>query len=299
MLEHRRHHEALAIEHPAPIEHIKDARHHNAIEQLNMGIERASNEPGYRAALDVFRHLYHYSPGNQIRIYGQFPAATLVNSYDRWKESKRQVKRGERGIKVYYPQFRIFEVENDEGKIEPRKMLTGFGEGNVFDISQTEGPDIEIPVPSLNFSTTDAALELDRRVSLQGIGKGIIFEQKPLPERYRGFFEPRTNRVVLNNRLPADDGRLKTLVHEYIHALEHGKQGHEERDLSEVIAEGGAYTLLGYHGIDTAEYSFPYVTSYAFDRDVMKIALPRIAAVTKDLITGVAVEDPERAPEWL
>lgn len=274
-------------------------RHQAAIEKLNMGIERASNEPGYRAALDIFKHLYAYSPLNQLRIYGQFPDATLVNSYDRWKQSGRQVKKGERGIKIYFPQFRIFEMENHRGQVEMRKVLTGFGEGNVFDISQTDGPDFEIPQPNTDFSTTEGAFELDKRVSLYGMGKGIVFEQKTLPERLRGYFEVRNNRIVMNDRLPADDGRLKTLTHELIHAIEHGKQGSQGRDLAEVIAEGGAYTFLGFHGIDTADYSFPYVTSYAFDKDVLKLALPRIAAVTKELITGVEDEIPEEARDWL
>jgi hypothetical protein len=191
------------------------------------------------------------------------------------------------------------ELENDQGQLETRKVLTGFGEGNVFDVSQTDGPDFELPTPSTNFSTTDGALELDKRVSLYGMGKGVVFEQKTLPERMRGYFEIRNNRIVMNDQLPADDGRLKTLTHELIHALEYGKTGREGRDLSEVIAEGGAYTFLGYHGIDTSDYSFPYVASYAFDKDVLKLALPRIAAVTKELITGIEVEDPEAAVEWL
>lgn len=91
MLEHRLHHEALSVVQPAPIEHIKDARHRHALEKLNLGIERATSEPGYRAALDIFKSLYRYSPGNQIRIFGQDPDATIVNAV----ESENQEAAGE------------------------------------------------------------------------------------------------------------------------------------------------------------------------------------------------------------
>ncbi|HMT21147.1 MAG TPA: hypothetical protein PKE20_07885 [Promineifilum sp.] len=65
MIENRRRHEALSVAQPATIEPITDARHRHALEKLNLGIERASSDPGYRAALDIFQHLslgYAFDP---------------------------------------------------------------------------------------------------------------------------------------------------------------------------------------------------------------------------------------------
>lgn len=65
MFEIRRRHEALSIAQPAPIAPITDARHRHALEKLNLGIERASSEPGYRAARDIFKLLslgYAFDP---------------------------------------------------------------------------------------------------------------------------------------------------------------------------------------------------------------------------------------------
>ena len=76
----------------------------------------------------------------------QRPEATLVNSYERWTQLGRQVRKGEHGIKIFYPKHRVIEAE-DEGTGEKRKrlMLTGFGIGNVFDVSQTEGDPLPEP----------------------------------------------------------------------------------------------------------------------------------------------------------
>ena len=74
--------------------------HLEALQKLERGYEAVTREPGFKAYLDVLAKLYTYSPRNVMLIFAQRPDATLVNSYDRWKASGRQVKKGSRGIQI-------------------------------------------------------------------------------------------------------------------------------------------------------------------------------------------------------
>ena len=55
---------------------------------------------------------------------------TVVGGYRQWQKAKRQVKRGEHGMMIWYPSSRKTDDEEDED--------LRFFVGTVFDISQTE-----------------------------------------------------------------------------------------------------------------------------------------------------------------
>ncbi len=54
---------------------------------------------------------------------------------------------------------------------------------------------------------------------------------------------------------------MKTLAHELAHALLHA--GFEDRSLAELEAESTAYVVCRQLGIDSGEYSFGYVATWA------------------------------------
>src|SRR5215207_3749563 len=102
-------------------------KHLDALQKLERGYAAVTREPGFKAYLDVLAKLYTYSPRNVMLIFSQRPDATLVNSYDRWKESGRQVKKGSRGIQIFYPQHRVVDdLDPNTGDPVTRKALVGF-----------------------------------------------------------------------------------------------------------------------------------------------------------------------------
>jgi antirestriction protein ArdC len=296
--------EALA---PAPAgEAVSDAelaalppRHREALVKLEQGYEMACSHEGFQGYLTVLSHLYQYSPRNVVLIFAQMPEATMVNAYDRWQAAGRQVRKGERGLKIFYPQHRVVIVEDEDGEEEQRRVLTGFGIGNVFDVSQTDGPPLTPPRPSEErFGTSDVAGALTDRLAAFLIGEGLRVEQKPLA-KVRGYFDPGKREVALNDALPRDDGWLKTLGHETAHYLAGDTAGWEGRPLREFVAEASAYAALLAMGVDTSGYSLDYIRWWTREPGMVRTAMPEIAAVTKRLIAIMEGERPEEMGEWV
>jgi antirestriction protein ArdC len=274
-------------------------RHREALAKLEQGYAMACSHEGFRQYLRVVSHLYAYSPRNVMLIFAQMPEATMVNSYERWQAANRQVRKGERGLKIFYPQHRLVPREDDDGVEERRRVLTGFGIGNVFDVSQTDGPPLAPPTPpDERFATTDVAGALTDRLASFLIGEGLRVEQKPLP-KVRGYFDPDKREVALNAALPRDDGWLKTLGHETAHYLAGDTAGWEGRPLREFVAEASAYAALLAMGVDTSGYSLDYIKWWTREPGMVKTAMPEIAVVTKRLIAIMEGERPEAMGEWL
>ena len=290
-----------------PVVDLRNERQRQALARLETGYAAASSEEDFRAYLRVVTHLYQYSPRNVALIFAQDPDATMVNSYDRWQAMGRQVKQGERGLKIFYPQHRWVEEEDEvTGRVEKRQQLVGFGIGTVFDVRQTEGDPIPAPpTPAQTFGTTEIAATIDRRLSLHLLGRGFRLEQGNCLSA-RGFFKsardgtPHTIRLA--DGLPPDDGRLKTFLHEAAHFLAgHHEQGNawDDKPRKELEAEGIAFAAMDSWGMDSSQYSFSYLATYGRTVENLRQAMPVIAATTRTLIELVAGEQPDGEAAWL
>ncbi|PZS05643.1 MAG: hypothetical protein DLM70_06170 [Chloroflexi bacterium] len=71
-------------------------------------------------------------------IHLKRPEATQVAGYRRWSELGRQVKKGERGIKILVPYIdwtnKDKAEERDEENRNQQSVVRGFGVGTVFDV---------------------------------------------------------------------------------------------------------------------------------------------------------------------
>ena len=290
-----------------PVFDLRNERQRQALAKLEQGYEVAVSEEGFRAYLRVVANLYHYSPRNVALIFAQDDQATMVNSYDRWQAMGRQVKKGERGLKIFYPQHRWVEEEDDvTGRVEKRQQLVGFGIGTVFDVRQTEGDPIpDPPSPAVRFGTTEIAPEIDRRLSLHLVGRGFRLEKGNCLSA-RGFFKGATeanpHTIRLAEGLPPDDGRLKTFLHEAAHFLAgHHEQGHawDDKPRKELEAEGAAFAAMGFYGIDTSDYSFSYFANHGRTVENLRQSMPVIAQTTRMLIEAIEGEQPDGEEAWL
>lgn len=89
---------------------------------------------------------------------------------------------------------------------------------------------------------------------------------------------------------------LKTAFHETAHARIHSDSD-KSREQKEVEAESIAYVVCSHFGLDTSDYSFGYVATWAGRQDInlLKQSLQTISQTAKAIITDVerAMEEPE------
>ncbi|WP_129662458.1 ArdC family protein [Rothia uropygialis] len=116
-------------------------------EKLAATAERIETNPEAAAEFEKFaRRFPSYSPKNQQMIWMQNENATICAGFRKWQAEGRQVRKGEKGLKIFAPTKRkIKDAEgnvkkNDQGEDEEE---AGFVMVTVFDISQTEVAEAE------------------------------------------------------------------------------------------------------------------------------------------------------------
>src|SRR5580658_7165432 len=127
------------------------------IEQLEAGHSDALTN--YLTAMSRF---HNYSFGNVLEIARQMPAATRVAGFWAWKNLGRSVNAGAKGIRILAPMIGVrrkkdTEAEKDITK-QNERVLVGFRNAYVFDVSQTNGVDL----PALHEVRGDPGENIDR-----------------------------------------------------------------------------------------------------------------------------------------
>ena len=83
-------------------------------ERLEQGVQEVFASERYQSFLDTMAKFPHYSMNNSLLILMQKPDASLVQSYNGWKEMGRYVKKGEKGIRILAPAPYKIKVEQDK-----------------------------------------------------------------------------------------------------------------------------------------------------------------------------------------
>lgn len=217
----------------------------------------------------------------------QHPDATRVAGYRTWQALGRQVTKGEKAIKIVVPMARkAADPETGEEEVRLR-----FGIGNVFDVRQTQGdplPDVDVPV----LKEDDGRELFDDMAHIAAKQDGLTVRLMMPNEIYgdrMGFYIPRTGEIAI--RQAPQLQQTKTLAHEYAHHLiGHPETYHELRDEHETIAEAVAYVTLAHFGLDSGERSFPYVATWAKDRNALREVLGTIQGVSSALISRIEAQ---------
>jgi len=230
---------------------------------LETGVEAIMDTDAFRAYLDAQARMHTYSLNNVLLILHQRPDAAHVAGYRAWQALGRQVRKGEKGIRIMVPFRRT--VEDDRG--EKVRGIGGFGVGTVFDVAQTDGDDLPTP-PSVAGLTgeTDTAQRLTASLVDWLAGQGIpVTFPDILPRGAHGTWDPTGRTVTVLAGMPADQ-TAKTMAHEAAHAIANHDRHHIEREDAEAVAECAAYLVCAHHGIDTGAHTFGYVAGWARDR---------------------------------
>ena len=242
-------------------------------ERLTAAVASIETGEQWQAWLDFAHRLHTYSFNNLILIWAQCPDATAVASYRTWQGLDRQVRRGEKAIRVLAPMTRRRPVvdQQDQPVLKPdgtpvqRQQLLGFKPVAVFDIAQTDGPPPpQPPAPVLLAGEAPAGLwdALVGEVS----ERGYRLLRGPV-DRLGGAngVTKITEREVWVRDDVDDAQAVKTLTHELAHVMLHTNPDQPTgcAGVREVEAESVAHLVMAVHGLDTGAYTFPYVAVWA------------------------------------
>lgn len=250
--------------------------------QLEEGVKALFTSERYTEYLKTMSKFYNYSFNNTVLIALQRPEATLVAGYSAWQKNfHRQVKKGEKGIQIIAPSQRKekelvekFDPETNEPILGPdgqpetevvEHVVSDFRVVRVFDISQTYGEPLpELAIPDLTGQVQNFPLFLQ-----------AVKELSPVPIRFgetegeaKGYYSNEKKEIVVKEEM-SESQTIKTLIHEIAHAKLHDRevleQTGEEKDqrTKEIEAESIAYTVCQYFGLDTSDYSFPYIAGWS------------------------------------
>lgn len=79
---------------------------------------------------------------------------------------------------------------------------------------------------------------------------------------------------------------VKTLIHELSHALLHSEGPILSREVAEVEVESVAYVVCSAIGLDSGQYSFPYVTRWAEgNAELVKLTAQRVTECASGILT--------------
>lgn len=293
----------------------KQAEMDEMIERINEGVKEVFQSEKYKEYLKFASKFTDYSARNTLLINLQRPDATLVAAYGKWKQLGRQVERGQTGIEILapvaYKTNQVLETErpaidefgnqlyNPDGteKMETiEKPMTGlaFKKVYVFDVSQTSGKELPDPVTELT-GDIDSARKEAVFAALKKV-TGIDIEFKDIKGGAKGYYSAINNEIVIKSGM-SDAQTLKTAFHEAAHNLLHDPAkdivtNKSPRNEKEVQAESVAFMVAERFGIDTSEYSFPYIASWSDGKQLeqLKSALQEIQEAAKKISSEIESE---------
>lgn len=231
-----------------------------AVELLKKGVTDMFTSENYARYLKFYAGFHQYSFGNMVLILTQLPEATICANYKAWEKKGRHVKKGAKGILVRVPTPKKWTIVNDDGEEEEHATMH-FKVGSVFDISQTEGE----AIPEICHKLTGDVAQYEHIVGSLKSAAPVVVEFRDIDGEAHGFYSQTENKIVIRDGM-SQEQTIKTMAHEIAHSLIHCEGGAAEkadRQEKELQAESVAYVVCNYLGIDSGDYSFGYVTSWA------------------------------------
>ncbi|WP_303806389.1 ArdC-like ssDNA-binding domain-containing protein [Ruminococcus flavefaciens] len=252
--------------------------------KIDDGVKAVFESDSYKKCLRYMSKFTNYSAGNCILIMLQKPDASLVAAFGKWKELGRTINKGEKGIAILAPMSfkskelkeqpvrdssgnQVYNADGSEKKeeVEVEQTSIGFKKVYVFDVSQTSGEPIPEYVHELNEAVEDEQVEAVINAVHDITGLPVDFEN--IKSGAKGYYNYGEQRIVIQENLSGAQA-VKTAIHECAHALLHDPDkklptANTSRSDKEVQAESVAYIVASRYGIDTSDYSFPYIASWS------------------------------------
>lgn len=264
-----------------------------AIETMNKGVYDYLDSDRFKTLLDTMSKFHDYSLNNTLLILEQNPRATQLAGYNKWQQDfNRQVKRGEKGLMIWMPvEIKVKEnhyvldengnrILGDDGKfkreeVEVKKRT--FKIGYTFDVSQTE------QIEGKEVIELSPVKELEGNVKDYPTLTKALMEISPVPIKIEAFkasakgcYNSLTNEIKIQPDM-SETQTIKTMIHEIAHSIVHSDENLNQlkqkdnvefsKNEKEVQAESIAYIVSSHLGIDTSDYSFPYVATWGLSTE--------------------------------
>ena len=253
------------------------------LQKLEQGVKDVFTSESFINYLKFSAKFHNYSYNNIILILKQKPEASMIAGFKKWNETGRVVKKGEKGIAILAPNFKkTYEQKLDGNKqpikdsnnkavlIDKGKEVIGFFPTYVFDVSQTDGD----PLPEISrhfggemqdFDLMWDALckcspytaDITESLSVNG-AKGVCSHNKKCIHIIKGL---------------SHEESIATLIHEIAHARTYNPDLKQKGDKAtrEVEAEGCAFIVSSYFGIDPGVSSFEYIAFWCENKEISEL----------------------------
>ncbi|MFE6645029.1 ArdC-like ssDNA-binding domain-containing protein [Nocardioides sp. NPDC057772] len=214
------------------------------------------------------------------------PVPTYVAGFKQWLGLGRTVVKGQAGYQILAPSTarfasatpsveaswrRLATNEKPQAGETARTRMVGVRVAYVWDISQTEGapiPTLPRPAP-LAGSAPDGLWDgLADQITARGFELRLVSNAESLGGS-DGLTDYLTRQVSI--RTDMDDlNQVTALSHELAHCILHGPENPEasadamaHRGVREAEAQGTSLMVLAAHGLDTTDFTVPYVSYWA------------------------------------
>ena len=269
-------------------------------EQIAEGVAALANSDQWAAMLVTAVRFPRYSLNNLLLIAAQAPNATRVCGFRAWQQMGRQVRKGEKGIRILAPvTYRTAGTVSDpvaapvestkgDGALAGHRQLVGFRVAHVFDVTQTDGA----PLPHDPAGTPaggDAPAGLWVGLADQVAGHGYALERGDCGSAL-GWTNGTTQSVRIGAAL--DDAQaVTTLAHELAHIqCGHIGNGNRSQARQEIEAESVACIVTGAAGMAIDPYAIHYVTGWAGgDAEKVRAAATAVLTAARTILDALAL----------
>jgi hypothetical protein len=250
------------------------------IEQLEAGKSDALTN--YLTAMSRF---HNYSFGNVLEIARQMPTATRVAGFWSWKNLGRSVNAGAKGIRILAPIVGVRRKKDKEAEKDITKqnerVLLGFRNAYVFDISQTNG----VELPTMHEVSGDPGENIERLAAfLKGKGIQLVYNEK-IPPALGMSYGGRI--AILPGQSKAEE--FSTLVHEAAHEMLHKAERRTAttKIVRELEAEAVAFVVGKAVGLVNGTASADYIQLYQGNASLLAESLEVIQQTASVILAAL------------